>query len=306
MKWTRKQYIDLMTFQNSDRQMFCELFGPLIGLEDEWRQQGASKEQLDLTAFGFDYLDLCYISGTGAIHPLPEAILEEDEEHIVKTDYLGRTVKLCKGTATLPLPLDYPVKNSEDWKKIKYMFEYEESRIHPSEITRAIEAQKEGALVWVNIPGGFDILRELMGEEVACLSFYERPELVEDILRTISETNRKVLGYISEQVVIVFYPCEPVGGMDVVALRQKYGKAIAFKGGIDKHVLRKSKKEILEELEYKMQPCMQEGGMVFAIDHRIPNGTPLDNYIYYVQTARQLLGLAPFEIAEKGWGRMAF
>ena len=54
-----------------------------------------------------------------------------------------------------------------------------------------------------------------------------------------------------------------------------------------------------------MQPWMREG-MVFALDHRIPNGTPLDNYRYYVRTAREILGLEPIEIAEPGWERTAF
>ncbi len=40
-------------------------------------------------------------------------------------------------------------------------------------------------------------------------------------------------------------------------------------GGIDKHVLRRSKEEIRRELEYKLQPLMQQGGMVFGLDHRI-------------------------------------
>lgn len=46
MKWTRQQYIDLLTFKNSDRQMFVELVGLLIGLEDEWSAQGASEDEL--------------------------------------------------------------------------------------------------------------------------------------------------------------------------------------------------------------------------------------------------------------------
>ena len=37
--------------------MFTELFGPLIGLEEEWRAQGASAEELDLSAFDFYYVD---------------------------------------------------------------------------------------------------------------------------------------------------------------------------------------------------------------------------------------------------------
>ena len=44
MKWTREQYIDLFTSDRVDRPMFVELFGPLIGLEDEWRAQGASED----------------------------------------------------------------------------------------------------------------------------------------------------------------------------------------------------------------------------------------------------------------------
>ena len=49
---------------------------------------------------------------------------------------------------------------------------------------------------------------------------------------------------------------------------------------------------------------MRTGGMVFGLDHRIPNGTPLANYRYYVRTAREMLGLEPN--GEPGWQRMAF
>jgi hypothetical protein len=35
MKWNRQQYIDLMSFGDFGRPMFCELFGPLIGLPEE-------------------------------------------------------------------------------------------------------------------------------------------------------------------------------------------------------------------------------------------------------------------------------
>jgi hypothetical protein len=51
---------------------------------------------------------------------------------------------------------------------------------------------------------------------------------------------------------------------------------------------------------------MTEGGIVFSLDHRIPNGTPLENYIYYIRRAREILGLEPFENCEPSWGRMAF
>ena len=36
MKWNRQEYIDLMTYNHPKREMFVELMGPLVGLEDEW------------------------------------------------------------------------------------------------------------------------------------------------------------------------------------------------------------------------------------------------------------------------------
>jgi uroporphyrinogen-III decarboxylase len=100
-------------------------------------------------------------------------------------------------------------------------------------------------------------------------------------------------------------PMEPAARMDVVQLRKKYGRRLAMAGGIDKFVLRKDKPAIRAELEYKMQPMMREGGMMFGLDHRIPNGTPLENYRYYVDLGREILGLPPREPGRKGWRRMA-
>jgi uroporphyrinogen-III decarboxylase len=104
----------------------------------------------------------------------------------------------------------------------------------------------------------------------------------------------------------VMHPFEPAAGMDIVAVRKRYGDRLAILGGIDKHVLRRSKAEIDRELEYKMQPLLRRGGTVFGLDHRIPNGTPLENYRYYVRRGRELLGLPPLDGRHKGWGRMAF
>ena len=100
------------------------------------------------------------------------------------------------------------------------------------------------------------------------------------------------------------YPAEPKAGMDVVKLRRQYGKRVAFKGGLDKFALRGTKEDIDRELEYKMSPEMLGGGMIFAIDHRIPNGVPIENYRYYVTEGRKRLGLPPVQPAD--FVRMAF
>ena len=82
------------------------------------------------------------------------------------------------------------------------MFEYDACRISDDEIAKAKALQDKGVLIKSEILGGFDILRELMGEENCCIAFYEDPELIEEILGTISETNVRVLSEISKKLTI--------------------------------------------------------------------------------------------------------
>lgn len=372
MQFHREQYLDLMTFGHAERPMFVELFGPLVGLEEEWRAQGASEDEISLVAFDWDYVPVVGCGGHTGPRGRPAVTLEETDEFLIQRDYLGRTTKLIKRSATIPLPLDFPVKNMDDWRKLKPIFQFAEERIDRDAVARARQAREAGALVVAGMPGAFDVPRELMGEEVACLAYYEQPELMDDILATVADTAFRVLERVTREVVVdqlsvhedfagksgpfagpaqirrwfrpyyrrvwelvssrggrIFQqdtdgnvnsvmdallecgltsitPMEPAAGMDVVALRRKYGRRLAMLGGIDKHALRQGKEAIRSELEYKMQPLMRQGGMVFGLDHRIPNGTPLESYRYYVDLGREILGLPPRSPERKGWRRMAF
>jgi len=87
----------------------------------------------------------------------------------------------------------------------------------------------------------------------------------------------------------ILWPMEPAAGMDIVQTRQVYGTQLAFIGGIDKHVIRRSRQEIVAELEYKIPPMVRTGGCVLGLDHRIPNGTPLENYRFYVEKAWEII-----------------
>ena len=86
------------------------------------------------------------------------------------------------------------------------------------------------------------------------------------------------------------HPMEPAANMDIVKIREQYGTKLAFHGGIDKHVIRRSKEEIVAELEYKIPPMLETGGCVLALDHRIPNGTQLENYRFYVEKVWEMIG----------------
>ena len=372
MIWNRRQYIDLMTFGQAPRPMFCELFGLLIGLEDEWRTQGATQDEINLTAFDFDSVKLVYCdANTGIFGGPPEVELLNNAQYREYRDALGRTMRLAKGYATIALPLDYPVTDWASWERIKPLYTFHEERVDREALLRARDAQNAGALSCIGIPGGFNTLRELMGEEMACVACYEEPDLIHDILRTLRDTAVKCLERVTDVLPIdhlsvhedmagksgplfgpkqvlqfikpyylaawdvakasgcrIFsqdsdgdmtavvesflecgmtqtYPCEPASGMDVVSLRKRFGTRVSFKGGIDKFCVGRGRAAIDAELAYKLQPDMRQG-MCFSLDHRIPNGTPLADYRYYVDTAREILGIPARTPDARGWARMAF
>ncbi len=352
----REEYLDYMTFRENRRPLFTEIFGPLLPLKREWAAQGATPEELDLSAFRYRAPLLGGLPiNTGWLGGPEPVILEETEDTVLGVDRMGRRVKLCKQAATLPLPLEYPVKTMEDWLRLKPHYEFSEARFGEGWEQTAREHLAAGRVVTVGIPGGFYEPRELLGDEALCLAFYEQPELVHDILDTIGEMAFRVLERVTRTVQVdhlntgedlagkngpllgprqmqefivpyyrriwdllaergarlfsvdsdgnveaiipdllaggvnVLYPNEPAAGMDIVKLREQYGTRLAFQGGIDKHVLRRSREEIVAELEYKIPPMVKTGGCVLGLDHRIPNGTPLEAYRFYIQKAWEIM-----------------
>lgn len=85
------------------------------------------------------------------------------------------------------------------------------------------------------------------------------------------------------------FPIEVRAGSDPVELRRRYGKDILLLGGYDKMALYKGKEAILAELK-RLAPVVEEGGFVPHVDHRVPGGVPLENYVYYHKEKKALLG----------------
>ncbi|RMD76137.1 MAG: hypothetical protein D6820_13265 [Lentisphaerae bacterium] len=352
----REEYLDIMTFKRSDRVLVTELFGPLIGLKEEWEAQGASPAELDFSAFRYrSWKQVCLPVATGFLGGFPEETLEETPEYRISRDRYGRLVKLPKGVATLAHPLEYPVRTMDDWFKLKPFYQFCPQRLASDWEERARRALADGAVVGVAIPGGFDEPRQLLGEENLCMAFYEQPELIHDILDTIADTALRVLHYVVSRVkvdklmvhedlagksgpligprqmrefIVPYYrriwdmlrehgarvfdvdsdgdinsiipefldagvnclhPMEPAANMDIVQVRARYGNQLAFAGGIDKYALLGSFGDIRRELEYKVPPMLRTGGCALGLDHRIPNGTPLANYRFYLDTLWQII-----------------
>ncbi len=353
----RKEFLDHMTFRSNDRPLFTEIFGPIVGLKEEWEDQGATPEELDFSAFRYRCEQRAHLPlVTGRLGGHTPVTLEETDEYLITRDELGRTMKMPKGLATLALPQSHPVATMDDWLAIKSWYEYDEARLPAGWASAARAHAEAGRVVCVGMPGGFDEPRQLMGEEEICVSYYSQPELLHDMLQTMGDTAVRVLEQVAaagvaidllfvhedmagksgplagpaqvtefiapyykrvwevaqtcgarlfdqdsdgdmQPVIPMFldagvncmHPMEPAAGMDIVDIRRTYGTRLAFYGGLDKHVLRRTEQDITTELAYKIPPMLETGGCVLALDHRIPNGTPLANYRYYLEKVWEIL-----------------
>ena len=82
-------------------------------------------------------------------------------------------------------------------------------------------------------------------------------------------------------------PVEPKAGMDLLSLKQKYGRKLAYIGGMcNAHVLpRGSKPEIKAQVD-RIKEAAQDGGVIIGA-HSIGSDVPPENYHYYQSLVAQ-------------------
>ena len=76
---------------------------------------------------------------------------------------------------------------------------------------------------------------------------------------------------------------------DPVKMRQQFGKDLLLMGGFDKHILQDCPRAIEREVN-RLTPLVEEGGYIGMPDHRVPPDVPLENYLFYLRTARREWG----------------
>jgi uroporphyrinogen decarboxylase len=93
-----------------------------------------------------------------------------------------------------------------------------------------------------------------------------------------------------EHGINILCPMEVAAGMDVLALRYKFGRGLRMTGGFDKRILAAGKREIKAELE-RIRPVIEDGGYIPTIDHGTPPDVSFENVCYYVQCLKEIYGI---------------
>lgn len=85
----------------------------------------------------------------------------------------------------------------------------------------------------------------------------------------------------------VLNPLEVAAGFDVVEVRKRYGRRLAFYGNVDVKKMLAGEAELRAELERKIPPARQ-GGYILHSDHSVPPQVDYARYEWMLKTAREI------------------
>jgi len=85
-------------------------------------------------------------------------------------------------------------------------------------------------------------------------------------------------------------PIEVAAGNDIVEFRRRFGKSMAYIGGIDKRAIAKGGKEMEREVLRVVPPLLKDGGYIPSCDHGVPPDISWQNFIDYTRLLAKLTG----------------
>ncbi len=103
-------------------------------------------------------------------------------------------------------------------------------------------------------------------------------------------------GYIGELIplwmeagITVSDPIEVAAGNDILEFRRRFGRRMAYRGGVDKRCIARGGK-VLEDEIARLVPLIRDGGYIPSCDHGVPADVSWPNFVRYVQLLAQATG----------------
>ncbi|MBI2843202.1 MAG: hypothetical protein HYX78_07355 [Armatimonadetes bacterium] len=87
----------------------------------------------------------------------------------------------------------------------------------------------------------------------------------------------------------VCHPMEVAADNDIVAYRKRFGKKMAYVGGVDKRAMAAGGKAIEDEVR-RLTPLIKEGGYIPSCDHQVPADVSWSDYLYYSRLLAEACG----------------
>jgi uroporphyrinogen decarboxylase len=84
-------------------------------------------------------------------------------------------------------------------------------------------------------------------------------------------------------------PIEVAAGNDIVEFRKRFGKNMAYRGGVDKREMARGGQRLEAEIE-RIMPVIKDGGFIPSCDHGVPSDVSWPNFVYYTKLLAQATG----------------
>jgi len=85
-------------------------------------------------------------------------------------------------------------------------------------------------------------------------------------------------------------PNEVAAGCDVVEFRERFGRKMALRGGVDKRLMAKGGRALRDELERIIPAMLKEGGFIPGCDHGVPPDVSWPHFVEYARRLAELTG----------------
>lgn len=82
-------------------------------------------------------------------------------------------------------------------------------------------------------------------------------------------------------------PLEVAAGNDINAMRQQFGRDIAYRQGVDKRCIAKGGRVIEEELQ-RLEPVVRDGGYIPGCDHGVPHDISWPDFKHYAKLLAEM------------------
>lgn len=158
---------------------------------DRWREEGLENNEAWDKEFGFDPGIVQIDVNLGYYPKFEERIVEDKGQTVIKYDVKGILIEDRKDGGSIPRYIEYPVKNSEDWERLK------NERLNPNDLNRfpsdwdelLKECNNGDRIVQLGTyPYGlFGTFRDMMGVEELLVSFYDQPELIHEMMDYLTD-----------------------------------------------------------------------------------------------------------------------
>jgi len=206
----RERFTRIMQFQTVDRVPNYEL-GLLKGTAERWYSEGLPR-RVDWEEY-FEIGDFRHTADVPNMDMIPlyeEKVVEETDRYIVSIGKDGIKSKNLKSSEEfMPQWLEYPVKNREDFRKLKQRYDAETLGRYP---IPELWEQKVKAWRKRNYPlcppsvhGAYWTLRQWMDTKNLSLAFYDQPLLIHEMIDFLTDFIIKVLQKAVEEIDFDFF-----------------------------------------------------------------------------------------------------